>query len=243
MDRKQFIMQRVQEHYAEVVSLGYEVVGVWLQGSQNYRLDVYDDDYQSDIDTKAIVLPKFEDIVRGSTPYSHTHVRANNEHIDIKDIRQMFEMFEKQNNAYVEILFTDYFVINPKYQDLVNELFAHADEIGHYNTNQALRCLSGTSMEKYKALEHPYPNTMDKIDRFGYDPKQLHHILRINDMMQKYADGKPYRECLVPDNLEYLIKVKKGLYSLEEARIKAKEGDDLNKKIKDEHLVLPEPVH
>lgn len=243
MTRYDFIMDRVKEHYDEAVSLGFEVVGVFLQGSQNYNLDCYDAEYQSDIDTKAIILPSFEDVVNGDAPYSHTHVRANNEHIDIKDIRQMFEMFEKQNNAYVEILFTDFKVVNPKYADLVDELLSWNDAIARYDSNQALRCFSGTSMEKYKALEHPYPTTMAKIDKFGYDPKQLHHILRLNDMMVKYAAGKPYKECLVPDDAEYLIKVKKGLYGLDEARVKAKEGDDLNKKIKDDNLKTPEPVH
>lgn len=234
MTKKEFIMQRVREHYDEAVSLGHEVVGVWLQGSQNYDLDEYSDEYQSDIDTKCIVLPSsLGDIVKGSAPCSHTHVRENNEHIDIKDVRVMFEMFKKQNNAYIEILFTDYFIINPKYKKIVDIIWSKAEQIARLNTNQALRCMSGTSMEKYKALEHPYPNTMDKIEKFGYDPKQLHHILRINDFMLKYIEGKPYKNCLKPNNAKWLMDVKKGCLKLEEARILAKETDEKNKELKD----------
>lgn len=242
MDRKEFIMKRVQEHYDEAISLGYEVVGVFLQGSQNYDLDEYSAEYMSDIDTKCIVLPSLDDIISGSSPLSHTHVRQNEEHIDIKDIRQMFEMFKKQNNAYVEILFTDFKVVNPKYADLWDEVTANAEQLGRLNFNQALRCLCGTSMEKYKALEHPYPNTMAKIEKYGYDPKQLHHILRVNDFMHKYVEGKPYRECLLPSNSEYLMQVKKGIVGLEEARVLAHDVDLATKELKDASLNVPELV-
>lgn len=51
------IQQRIESDYQYVESLGYKVLGVFLQGSQNYGL-AYEG---SDIDTKCIVLPSFED--------------------------------------------------------------------------------------------------------------------------------------------------------------------------------------
>ena len=243
MTRKEFINKRVQEHYEEAISLGHEVVGVFLQGSQNYELDEYSDEYMSDIDTKCIILPNLDDIISNKAPCSYTHCRANNEHIDIKDIRQMFDMFKKQNIAYVEILFTDFKVINPKYQDLWDVLVSRDEEIARLNFNQALRCMCGTSMEKYKALEHPFPTVLDKIEKYGYDPKQLHHILRVNDFMKKYVDGKPYRECLVPDNREYLMAIKKGIKSLADARVLAYEVDRDTLYLKDTSIMTPEPVN
>lgn len=242
MLRDEQIMKRVKEHYDEACSLGKEVVAVFLQGSQNYRLDEYSDEYMSDIDTKCIILPTLEDIVSGKSPYSSTHVRANNEHIDIKDIRVMFEMFRKQNNSYIEILFTKYYYINPKYENLVMELFGLANAISKMHFNQALRCLAGTSAEKYKALEHPYPGTMDKINKYGYDPKQLHHILRINDFMTRFIAGEDYASCLVPNHAGYLMQVKKGLHPLFEARRLALEYDQKNKKLKEDYLQNPEYI-
>ena len=236
MNRTERIMKRVKEHYEEACSLGKEVVAVFLQGSQNYELDEYSEEYQSDIDTKCIILPTLEDIVNGKSPYSSTHVCANNEHIDIKDIRVMFEMFKKQNNAYVELLFTKYYYVNPKYENLVNELKELAEPISKMHFNQALRCLAGTSAEKFKALEHPYPNTMDKIEKYGYDPKQLHHILRINDFMTRFIEGEDYASCLVPRHAPYLMRVKKGLYDLNEARRLAYETDQANKKLKEVNI-------
>lgn len=65
------IMARMQEHLAAVQDqFGDSWVGLFLQGSQNYKLD-YED---SDIDTKAIVLPSFSDFVLTRKPVSTTHV-------------------------------------------------------------------------------------------------------------------------------------------------------------------------
>ena len=240
MNREERIMKRVKEHYEEACSLGKEVVAVFLQGSQNYELDEYSDEYMSDIDTKCIILPTLDDIVNSKAPYSSTHICDNNEHIDIKDIRVMFEMFKKQNNAYIELLFTKYYYINPKYEKLVMELKSLAEPISRMHFNQALRCMAGTSAEKFKALEHPYPNTMDKINKFGYDPKQLHHILRLNDFMKRFIANEPYGSCLVPNHVSYLMQVKKGLYDLKEARRLAYEVDQENKRLKEENTNTPE---
>lgn len=156
----------MQEHYDTVKDLGYEIVGLFLQGSQNYELD-YED---SDIDTKAIVLPKFNDFVLNAKPVSFTYIMENEEHIDIKDIRVIFDTFLKQNINYIEILFTKYKIINPKYQELIQPLFEHNEAIAHYNTIAAVNCITGMALEKQKALEHPYPSIIHKIEKFGHDP-------------------------------------------------------------------------
>ena len=223
--RNNYIRSCLQEHYNEALTLGYEVVGIFLQGSQNYDCDLYTENYMSDVDTKAIILPAFNDIIQNKPPVSFTHIRANNEHIDIKDIRLMFELFKKQNSSYLEILFTEFRIINPKYELLVNELLKQAENIARLHFNQALRCFSGMSSEKLKALEHPYPTIKDKIDKYGYDPKQLHHIVRINDFIKRYIAGEPFNSCLKPSNTEYLTKLKLGTLSLEDARALAVSTD------------------
>ena len=233
MDKDERIMKRVQEHYNYLQQKGYEIVFLALQGSQNYGLDIYDDDYMSDVDTKAVVLPSFEDFVYNRRPESDTIVLENNEHIDVKDVRPMFENYKKRNINFVETLFTKYMVINPKYKDLVDLLLKNREEVAYLNYNQALKCMSGMSMEKLKALKHPYPATKDKIEKYGYDPKQLNHILRINDFIKKYIQNKPYSECLIPDNKEWLIQVKKGILPELEAETLALTIDANTRHIKD----------
>ena len=58
---------------------------------------------------------------------------------------------------------------------------------------------------------------MDKIERFGYDPKQLHHILRLDEFMSRWLDGEPYEDCLLSKKADYLKQIKFGCLSKDEA--------------------------
>jgi hypothetical protein len=215
MEQKERVMQRVQEHYDELVKRGYNVVVLALQGSQNYDLDIYTDEYMSDVDTKAMVLPSLDDIVLNRAPVSTTIVLDNNEHIDVKDIRLMKEMFLKQNVAYLELLFSSYVVCNPDYQDLVEELYYRAEEVVLYNNITFYKSIKGMALEKLKALQHPYPTTLDKIEKFGYDPKQLHHIVRLLDLVTQLQTGVSFREALFPRNRDWLVMLKLGIVPCE----------------------------
>lgn len=237
MNREEKIMKRLQEHYNYLQAKGFEIVFLALQGSQNYGLDIYEDDYMSDIDTKAVVLPTFGDFVNEKKGYSNTLILSNNEHIDVKDIRVMFECFKKQNINFLEILFTNFKIINPKYKDLIEPLFENAELIAHLNTNQALRCMAGMSMEKLKALQHPYPGIIDKIEKYKYDPKQLHHILRMNDFIKEYIKNVSFKECLISKRSLYLKEIKKGILPVDEAVKLATETDEDTKKIKDKYVL------
>lgn len=221
MDRDTYIFQNVKRHF-NYIKDKYEVVGIFLQGSQNYGLDIYDEEYKSDIDTKAIVLPSFEDIVYNRPPVSTTLVLENNEHIDVKDVRIMFDTFKKQNINFLEILFTKYKIINPKYKNIIQPLFDNNERIARLDVNKGLNCQAGMSQQKYVALKHPYPTLIDKIEKYGYDPKQLHHIVRMFDFINKFVKGKPYSECLIADDKDYLISIKKGILPLDQAEYLAR---------------------
>jgi predicted nucleotidyltransferase len=226
MDKTQTIQKALKERF-DTVSKYHETVGVFLNGSQNYDLDVYTDSYKSDIDCRAIVLPTFDDIVLNHQPISSTYINDDESHIDIKDIRLMFDLFMKQNPAYIEILFTDYYYLNPKYEKDMEILMDQAERIGRYDEKKAAMAMAGTSKEKLAALEHPYPTRMDWINKFGYDPKQLHHILRINELLKYYLTNQySYRKCLHPEDADYLRAIKQGSLKKEDAEILAKKTDE-----------------
>ena len=190
------------------------IFGIFLQGSQNYNLD----NEKSDVDTKAILLPSFEEIVLNKKPISYTHIRNNNEHIDFKDIRLYIECFRKQNPNFLEILFTKYYYVNPVYKDLWNKLILFREEIARYDISRGLKALRGFTEDNFHALSHPYPSKLEILDKYGYDPKQLHHLMRIYFFIQDYLAGKPYAECLIPtEHLEYLQDLKRGILTLDEA--------------------------
>lgn len=159
MSDREKIMKRLSEHLEAVRGKHPEWVGIFLQGSQNYNLD-----YEgSDIDSKLIVLPSFEDFVLNKRPYSYTHIMENDEHVDVKDIRLMLDCFKKQNVNFVEILFTPYRILNPKYEALFQPILDIAERVGRYNNYAALNCMVGMALEKQKALCHPYPALISTV--------------------------------------------------------------------------------
>ena len=190
------IMRRVREHYDEALLYFPEeqIVGCFLQGSQNYGLD-----YEgSDVDTKLIVVPSFKDICLNRKPISTTHVRANDEHTDWKDVRLYMETFRKQNLNFLEILFTPYYIINPLYKEQWDRLVEHREEIARMNPFRAVKSMKGIALEKYHAMEHRYPSKVDIIDAYGYDGKQVSHLIRVFDYLDRYIGGEKYEDCLHP---------------------------------------------
>ena len=223
MTREERIMNGVKDHWADAQKNGQKpqfTLGIFLQGSQNYCLD-YED---SDIDTKLIVLPTFKNIIHNDSPISTTFVRENDEHTDYKDVRLYVKNFMKQNINFLEILFTNFCIVNKRFEEDWYRLQLNREKIAHHNRFRALKAMKGMTLEKYAALEHPYPAKVEVLDKYGFDPKQLHHILRLNDFISRYTQEESFADCLIPTNPEFLIEVKKGnVYDLDRAREVAKE--------------------
>lgn len=218
----EYIMNGIQDHYNE--SLEYfpqdRIVGIFCQGSTNYGLDTPN----SDIDTKLIVVPTFEEIAFNKSPVSTTHVRENDEHIDFKDLRLMLQTFRKQNLNFIEILFTSYFIVNPNYAYQWSRLVSNREKIARYNPFLAVKAMRGVALEKYHAMEHEYPSKIEVLKKYGYDPKQLHHLIRVEEFLSRYIAGEPYKDCMTPRASEYLLDIKAGHYDLNFARDTAKKS-------------------
>lgn len=235
----EYINNKVKKHYDYLISLGLNIIGVFAQGSMNYGLFIDEEEYKSDVDTKAIILPTLDDLVNGNKMVS-TKYDFEGEQIDVKDIRVMMDMWCKSNPAYLEILFTQYCMFNNKYETYIRQILEMGDDIVKMNFPQLAKCISGMSKEKVIAMEHPYPSLLDKIEKFGYDPKQLHHIIRLNRLITEvFCCDIPFGEALEIDDervKKYLINVKKGYLSLEQARANAIYYDNDTREIKEKVL-------
>ena len=188
------INKRLHEHlsyYLDVYNKDWFVI--CLQGSQNYNMA----DEESDIDSKVLVIPSLEDVVLNRKPISNTlEMPDNQEHVDCKDVREYFKIFRKSNINFVEILFTDYYIVNNKYYDLWNRLRENAEGLARMNSYAAVSCMKGMASKKRHALCHEYPSRMYWIEKYGYDPKQLSHLCRIGYFLKWYIEGKPYKDCI-----------------------------------------------
>lgn len=223
-------MAGLQRHYTAALDRFNEnnIIVCAIQGSQNYGLE-YEN---SDIDTKLIITPLFKDICLNRKPVSTTFIHANSEHTDDKDIRLYVETFRKQNLNFLEILFTKYYITNPLYAAEWNRLIQKREEIAHMNRVRALKSMQGIALEKYHAMSHPYPSKIDIITKYGYDGKQVHHLLRVEDFLKRYIANEPYADCMYPSPqiVDHLMAYKRQEIPYEVAR---EEADNAISRIND----------
>lgn len=234
----EWIMERLAEHYNEALTIfpKDKILGIFIQGSQNYGLDYSG----SDIDTKCIILPNLEDICLNKKATSYTHVRDNNEHIDFKDLRVIAGDFKKQNINFLEILFTKYRIINEDYAELFQPMFDNAEDIAKYDNYRFIRATAGMSMEKHKALELDRPSQHDEIVKYGWATKQLHHLERLNLFIKRWVAGEPFADCLIDPRGEEMTQMKHNGHfttTLEQARELAVKLDTETNAIKEQYVV------
>lgn len=175
------------KHEYDELSKEYIVYGVFLYGSQNYGLNVP----SSDIDTKAIVIPTFSDLVHRK-PVSKVRDFACGE-CDIKDIREMIASYKKQNVNFIETLFTKYFYVNPEFEEMHKELIEKREEIAHFDEHKTLDCFNGLMKQAKKRL----------VREGGYNKKALMNMYKYKAMTEKYINGKDYPTIL--NNPEFVV--------------------------------------
>lgn len=194
---KEKIMKRLQEHLNYVISLGYNeerILGIFLYGSQNYGFA----NDNSDIDSKVIILPSFSDFCLKPKMVS-VEAHMDEEHIDIKDIRLLRENFMKQNINFTELLFTEYRILNPKYEDLFNLYFvSQRENIVRFDRAKTIKSIG-------EQLRHT-------VKQNPTDNKKLYNAKRLFFFLQNYLKDKPYLECIQPtgEAYEYLWNLKYG---------------------------------
>lgn len=231
------IQRRLLNHYDEALEIYNpdKIVGIFLQGSQNYGLGTN----KSDVDTKCIVLPTFEEVCLNKKLVSYTHVRENDEHIDFKDLRLMLECFRKQNINFIEILFTSYYRINPDFAGEWQVLIDNREEIAHYDEWQFVKSTIGQMHEKYKAAFLPRPSQYEEVEKYGWSTKNLHHLLRFDEFLQRFINKEPYVDCLTSKNTEFLLGIKTighDMFTLEEAKKLGKEVLEKVDTFKEEYI-------
>ena len=122
------------------------------------------------------------------------------------------------------------------YKSEWDRLVNNREAIAHYSPVQAVKSMKGIAMEKYHAMEHHYPARMVWIEKFGYDPKQLHHLIRVEEYIKRYIAGEKYENCLCSEIPRYLKRVKVGFHNLDDARIIANNSINRIGQMYDEYL-------
>ena len=217
---KNDIMYRVLTHLEEAEKFvnndKYRIFGIFLVGSQNYHLDTE----ASDVDTRVVVFPSMEDIATNKAPTNVEHHMPNGEHVTIVDFRLWMKQIKKQNIHELEVFFTDYYRIMAPYVDIWQQMYEMREDIARYDAMRAMHSAVGIAFRYHGYIHNVHPNNEKSIDKFGYDPKSLSNLYRICDYLKKYKEGLPMKECLVPNDIEWLKMAKKGeIFTADSAKV------------------------
>lgn len=164
-----------------------------LYGSQNYGLDTP----ESDIDVKTIIVPTKRDLILDKKKVS-TEIFTNEGMNLVQDIRLMCNSFFKGNVNFLEILFTDYKIYNAEYNVPVFKLIQNRDIIANRDPMNLFKVCKGMILSKNKLFDKPIESKMGLICRYGYDPKQLVHMVRLKNFLERYLTNPDFEYALRP---------------------------------------------
>ncbi len=189
------IQKRVLEHlnYIKQFYPESQILGVFAYGSMNYGTYIKG---ISDVDTKATLIPSFGDLILREPVSKEIHL-ANDEHCEVKDIRELVKMFKKQNINFLEILYTDYCWVNPFYKEVWEDTFIkNRDKIVYYDVNKAIQSICGQAIHTIK---------QDPLNG-----KKISNGFRLYYFLADYTSGKPYKECIKQpqEKLDFLTELK-----------------------------------
>ena len=205
MENKEQLLATVKSHmeYAKKAS-GRVPMFAALYGSQNYGIATP----ESDVDTKVWLMPNLRDLALAEKPYSK-ELHCDGAHVEGKDYRLMLGELRKQNMNFLETIFTPYKVVNPNYQWFYNILYTNREAIARMDVNRGAHAFMGHMYNMY--------------NRFKRDekPKQVAHLMRLYDCLQRYTlTDETYEDLLFkPNSLDYLMAIRRGEVPVEELRL------------------------
>ena len=186
-------MDKTWEHCIKLYGMD-RCIAMCHHGSFNYECDLP----ESDVDVKLFIAPTWDEVINYKQPLSKT-IQGPYGDINVTDIRLFIgNNLKKQNFNFLECLFTKYYCVNPAYTDLWSELIAHREEIAHYKPEEALRTMMGQVENQWK-----------RWGRFD-DKKTFYHMARIVRAIESYHIGRPFAKTLVPDDKDFIMRVRLG---------------------------------
>ena len=157
------ILDTLQLYKDHIEAQGYFVYAIMLKGSQNYNLS----DSESDIDANAILLPTLSQLRSDDKPkftFPTGEVTCHN-------IYSFAEIVAKGNPQWSEVVHSKY------------SIGGSLEFFKKYSVNPS--ALKGMFMEKVHCFDKLYPSRAKYIEQYGYDGKQLHHLIRLYDLLLK----------------------------------------------------------
>lgn len=210
------IDERIKKHLAVVQEkYGDRVVFISAVGSMNYGLFTE----TSDVDTKAVILPTYAEIVL-KKPESVT-LQIDDEQCSVKDLRVYINELKKQGINVLETLVTNYYLVNGKFLNQIELLRSWAEEICHYDENKFLSSTIGAACSYAKRWNISYKNYLETDDDANLDYKAAYNIVRLHNTIHAYIQGRKFKDaisCGTSLDRDLLLRIKSGYLGPEGTR-------------------------
>lgn len=210
------IDERIKKHLAVVQErYGDRVVFISAVGSMNYGLFTE----TSDVDTKAVILPTYAEIVL-KKPESVT-LQIDDEQCSVKDLRVYINELKKQGINVLETLVTNYYLVNGKFLNQIELLRSWAEEICHYDENKFLSSTIGAACSYAKRWNISYKNYLENDDDANLDYKAAYNIVRLHNTIHAYIQGMKFKDainCGMSLDRDLLLRIKYGYLGPEGTR-------------------------
>lgn len=192
-----WIMKKLQNHYnyAKEHMIQNEIIGVFLHGSQNYGLDFE----TSDVDSVCLVMPSKYDITSGREPISKELIIPEfNEKIVVWEIRKFINFLEKGGFNQLEILYTNYCILNPTYKSFWKFVTNHRPEFVYLNSYRTANSFLGMLHRCVKEIKKDNTNTN----------KEYMRVLFFSQCLARYLTHVNFDSILNSPNSDDLKRVR-----------------------------------
>ena len=162
---------------------GYDIVGVFLFGSQNYGVS----DENSDLDFKVICksLPANRD-------FFSFEQEGKDGILNIVTIKDFVDAINTGYHTWYELLFTEYYLINPDYRTIWESVRTLREQLVRENLEKHLRQEIFYLEEQLDLME------LTKDFRHVSNNKRLSYFYRIEFLINNLLAGEEYSYCLRP---------------------------------------------
>lgn len=180
------IYSLIQERYNE-----FNIIGLFLYGSQNYGLDYT----HSDMDFIALVK-------QDSRP--HREMEISNGKLKIYTIKYFLYRLKRGDLECYEILYTKYKILNPRYEDLFEYFINNYTPVINYD--RIKRSLRNKLSEHLGYVTWMISNK----EKAYYNKKRLYWAIRVYNQLTRIEAGEDFASSLIyKDNLDLdLMKIK-----------------------------------
>lgn len=173
--------QEIIEKVVNLISTKYFFLGVFCIGSQNYNLNNKD----SDFDTVAIVLPNKDNLYFGNSYIDKSTIEYEEGICKIVDIKTFYKGLMNNNLNFLELLFSQYKWINPRFAKFFAKLQEQREEIGRVNEIKLLKGCAGIINTNLQFI--------NKLN--GNEHYPLYHALRLGNFAKLYMDKNKIENC------------------------------------------------